>query len=235
MLSPIKRTVAVPLHAAFRVRKHAKHKWGRFLLRFEPSYRNLKRLRIIDHFNGYPAEAFEPEYADLWGLYLIVMERKPAVVLELGGGYSTFVFAHAAWSLAEQGHTTKVYSVDESDYWQQVVMSHMPKDLLPFVQFHRSDPCVTEVEGELASVFQSLPVDSCNFVYVDGGLPPGCQTRGANRGADALLLERNAPSDYTIQIDGRRKTAVFLQRHLKYNYDIGPGRNGVQTLFVRRA
>ena len=228
--SVVKRILAVPLRAGNQFRKRTKRRWTQLLLRLGPSYRNLKRLGIIDDFNGYPTEAFAPIYADLWGLYLVVMERKPAVVLELGGGYSTFVLAHAARTLRGKGHEVKFFSVDESDHWQRVVMNQMPKDLRPFVHFHWSEPRVAEVEGERVSIFQSLPVDSCDFLYVDGGHVPG-----VGSAADALLLERNAPSDYAIQIDGRKKTVAFLKRRLKLDYDVGPGLNGVQTLFVRRS
>jgi hypothetical protein len=199
-------------------------------LRFGPSYSALKELGIIDYFNGYPAEAIPPQYADLWGLYLIVMKRKPAVILELGGGYSTFVFAHAVRTLAQQGTSIKFFSVDESAYWQRIVKDHMPKELMSFVRFHRCDPVVRQIAEESVSTFKDLPVESCNFVYVDGGLLPGAKT-----GADALLLEQEAPVDYAIQIDHREKTVGFLKRQLKYQYDVGPGLNGVQTLFVRRA
>jgi hypothetical protein len=67
-------------------------------------------------------------------------------------------------------------------------------------------------------------------VYVDGGLLPGAKT-----GADALLLEGKAPPDYAILVDNRQNTVGFLKRALKSRYNIGPGLNGVQTLFVRCA
>ncbi len=213
-----------------RLRRVARHFLGyRALLKLGPSYRELKNAGIIDYFNGYPSQALRPQYADLWGLYLIAMERKPNVLLELGGGYSTFVFAHVAWQLAQQGHSIDFFSVDELDFWQQVVKDHLPQHLLPFVHFRRSDPVIERLGGEAVSVFKRLPVASCNFVYVDGGIVPG-----AKIGADALHLEQNAPPDYAIQIDHREKTVGFLKRHLKFEYEMGSGLNGVQTLFVRR-
>ena len=139
--------------------------------------------------------------------------------------------AHAVHELAQQGHKITFWSVDESDYWQQVVKDHMPKHLRPFINFCRANPRLSEIEGETVSVLDSLPISSCNFVYVDGGLVQGHKKIGA----DALLLEQKAPSDYAIQVDGRRPTVAFLKRTLKYQYDVGPGPNGVQTLFVRRA
>jgi hypothetical protein len=214
-----------------RLRRVARDFLGyRALLKLGPSYRKLKNAGIIDYFDGYPSQALRPQYADLWGLYLIAMERKPDVLLELGGGYSTFVFAHAAWHLAQQGHPIDFFSVDESDFWQQVVKDHLPQHLLPFVHFHRSNPVIEGLEGEPVSIFESLPVASCNFVYVDGGILPGTKI-----GADALHLEQNAPPDYAIQIDHREKTVSFLKRHLKCEYETGSGLNGVQTLFVRRS
>jgi len=192
------------------------------------SFRGLKRLGIIAYFDGYPPDAIAPQYDDLFGLYLITLQRKPSVILELGGGYSTFVFAHAVRQLHSQGHQVTLFSVDESDYWQQVVKNHMPRELLPFVSFWRSDPKLTELNGETVSVFSSLPATTANLVYVDGGLVPG------NRiGGDAVGLERNAPNDFAVLVDGRKQTVAFLKRAFAKRYAVGRGPIALQTLFTR--
>ena len=192
------------------------------------SFRALKKLGIIDYFRDYPPDAIRPRYDDLFGLYLITMRRRPAVILELGGGYSTFVFAHAVRELFLQNNQIAFYSVDESDYWQRVVKNHLPHELLPFVHFWRSDPELIEMNGELVSTFGSLPLTAANLVYVDGGLVPG------NRiGADALVLECEAPIDYAVLIDNRKRTVDFLKRNLTKPYVIGRGPTGSQTLFAR--
>jgi hypothetical protein len=202
-----------------RVRK----RWRRW-----QSFRALKRLGIIDYFRGYPPDAFPPQYDDLFGLYLITMRRRPAVILELGGGYSTFVFAHAVRELFRQNHQIAFYSVEESDHWQRVVKNHFPRELLPFVHFWRSDPELIEMNGELVSTFGSLPVTAANLVYVDGGLVPGNKI-----GADAILLEHEAPENYAVLVDNRKQTVAFLKRRLANQYAIGQGLAGSQHLFTR--
>ena len=192
------------------------------------SFRALKRLGIIDYFRDYPPDAFRPQYDDLFGLYLITMRRRPAVILELGGGYSTFVFAHAVRELFLQNHQIAFYSVDELDHWQRVVKNHLPRELLPFVHFWRSDPELIEMNGELVSTFGSLPLTAANLVYVDGGLVPGNHI-----GADALVLEREAPIDYAVLVDNRKRTVNFLKRNLTKPYVIGRGPTGSQSLFAR--
>jgi hypothetical protein len=112
----------------------------------------------VNYFRGYPPDAYQPQYDDLFGLYLITMRRKPVVIVELGGGYSTFVFAHAVRELFLQNCQIEFYSVDESDYWQSVVKSHMPQELIPFVHFWRSNPALVEMNGETVSIFGTLPV-----------------------------------------------------------------------------
>jgi len=199
--------------------------------RFQAPYRELERLGIISHFRGYPRKAIKPEWDDLHGIYLLVMERRPAVIVELGGGYSTFVIAHAVRELVQQGHTTVFWTVDESPFWQDVVRDRMPKGLLPFIKFWHSEPKMIDLDGESVAMFERLPVEACNFVYVDGGLPEG-HKRSA--GADAYLLEANAPPDYAVLVDGRAATCSFLERKLRYQYDIGTNAYGVQTLFTRR-
>jgi hypothetical protein len=216
----LRDAISWPRKSARRMRKS----WRRL-----QSFRALKRLGIIDYFPGYPPDALRPQYDDLFGLYLITMRRRPAVILELGGGYSTFVFAHAVRELFLQNHQIAFYSVDESDHWQQrVVKNHLPRELLPFVHFWRSDPELKEMSGELVSTFGSLPLTAANLIYVDGGLVPGNHI-----GAGALVLECEAPIDYAVLIDNRKRTVDFLKRNLTKAYALGRGPTGSQTLFAR--
>jgi hypothetical protein len=157
------------------------------------------------------------------------MQRRPTVLLELGGGYSTFVFARAVRELSNQGCEVAFYSVDESDHWQKVVKDHMPKQLLPFIRFWRSDPKLVEMNGEEVSIFSTLPVTAANLVYVDGGLVPGNKV-----GADALFLEHNAPDDYAIQVDNRKQTRAFLKRALTKQYHVDRGLNGTGPFPIYR-
>jgi hypothetical protein len=168
-----------------------------------------------------------PDHADLWGLYLLVQDRRPAIIFELGGGFSTFVFAHAVKRIAEAGGPQiQFWSVDESEDWQGLVKQHMPADLAKFVKFFHAKPVLVDFKGEKVSAFESLPDVAPNFVYVDGGL-----VKGNRKGADALFLESKASPDYAIQVDGRGQTVAFLQRHLTRKYKVSHGYNGVQTLF----
>ena len=98
----------------------------------------LAELGILAHFDGYPADAIPPQYANLLAIYRLVLQRKPAVILELGGGFSTFVFAHAVKDLRSRGYHVEFHSVDQSDYWQRVVRERMPEELLPLVHFWRA-------------------------------------------------------------------------------------------------
>ena len=65
-------------------------------------------------------------------------------------------------------------------------------------------------------------------MYVDGGLVPGNSI-----GADAVLLEANAPDDYAILIDKRDETVAFLRQALKGKYRVRKGQVGTQTLFTQ--
>ncbi len=188
----------------------------------------LAELGILAHFDGYPAEAIPPQYANLLAIYRLVLQRMPAVILELGGGCSTFAFAHAVKDLRSRGWHAEFHSVDESDYWQEVVREHMPQDLFRMVHFWRATPRLLTVNGETASAFDSLPVTTANLVYVDGGLAPGNSI-----GADAVLLESGAPDDYAILVGKRDETVAFLGRALQREYCIRTGPKGGHTIFIR--
>jgi hypothetical protein len=196
-------------------------------LRCIRAYRALDAIGCIKDFEGYPITALPPQYDDLLNLYLLVKERKPRVVLELGGGYSTLVIARA---VSQLNVDADFWSVDASEFWQSQVDAHMPDDLRRYVKYHQSNPIVRQFNGETISAFESLPVASANFLYVDGG----SLAEAHKQGGDALLLENNAPSDYAILVDGREATVTLLRRCLKGNYKIGPGPVGVQTLFERQ-
>ena len=189
----------------------------------------LGELGILAHFDGYPAAAIPPQYANLLAIYRLVLQRMPAVILELGGGCSTFAFAHAVKDLRSSGCHAEFHSVDESEYWQSVVRERMPKELLPLVHFWRATPHLVNVHDQEASAFRSLPVKATNFVYVDGGLVPGNKI-----GADAVLLEANAPNDYAILVDKRDETVAFLRQVLREEYRVSNGPIDAQTLFTLR-
>jgi hypothetical protein len=210
-------------HAPARAIERGVTRW-----RQRRAFRTLQELGIIAYFDGYPPNAMRPKHDELLALYLVIQKRKPRVILELGGGYSTFVIAHAVRELHERNDKAIFYSVDESDYWQQVVKDHLPKHLLSFVRFWRADPKLIDLNGEAVSIYNSLPVEAANLVFVNGGL-----VQGNKIGADALLLERNAPDDYAILVDERRHTVAFLKRTLAHRYVIGKGPTGVHTLFAR--
>jgi len=208
---------------------HPRKKWKDASDRYrrQKAYRKLESFGLIDAFEGYPKDAIQPKYHELYGLYRLVMQRRPAVLLELGGGYSTFALAQACHDLERTGESVRLYSVDGSDYWQKVVKDRMPRRLRPFVRFYRANPKLTEINGVVVSIFDSLPVEQANLVYVDGGLVPGNDI-----GADALKLERGAPLDYAILVDGRTATVAFLREKLKRTYHVEPGLAGSQTLFL---
>jgi hypothetical protein len=192
------------------------------------AYRTLQAVGCIRDFEGYPVTALPPQYDDLLNLYLLVKERKPRVVLELGGGYSTLVIARA---ISELDTDVVFWSVDANAHWQARVAAQMPDTLRRFVKYHQAKPIVRQFNGETISAFETLPVSYANFLYVDGG----GLAAAYGQGGDALVLEKNAPSDYAILVDGRKKTVALLKRGLSGKYHVGPGPVGVQTLFVRLA
>ncbi len=156
-------------------RKRFKREVERLASRFRalPCYYELRQLGIVDHFRGYPSDAIKPQWDDLQKIYRLVMARRPAVILELGGGYSTFVIAHAVKQLADAGYVIEFHSVGDSEHWQSVVKSRMPAHLAHHIEFFHAVPVLTEINGQLSSMFDRLPINRCNLVYVDGGLVPG--------------------------------------------------------------
>jgi len=104
---------------------------------------------------------------------------------------------------------------DENNYWLQSTLSYVPENLKTQLETQIVEPQLVEIESSSVSIVKNLPKEQFDFVYIDGCLVPGNSI-----GADALFLEESAPDNFTILIDGRKKTVDFLRKHLKRDYTI---------------
>ena len=64
--------------------------WGDYF-----NYKKFIKNGLAKHYDGYPKHAMPPEFYDLYQLYSLVRDRKPKIVMELGGGCSTIALSYA--------------------------------------------------------------------------------------------------------------------------------------------
>tara|TARA_Y100001970_G_C14198685_1_gene839737 strand:+ start:346 stop:1173 length:828 start_codon:yes stop_codon:yes gene_type:complete len=205
---------------------------------------------LIKYIQTNDPKEIPPEWTDLKRIYDLVRSRKPHCTVEFGSGVSTIVIALA---LKENELKDKIsgrlFSVEGNQYWMENTQKKIPEDLEKYVQFHFSKAVISNYNGQVASVHESLPNVSPNLIYLDGPSPddvsgningisfqskPIKKENGANNeifydychnarrivSADPLLYESTAPSDFFIFTDRRYTNANFLEKNLKYNYKI---------------
>ena len=185
--------------------------WGRYM-----AGRRMERLGFTNHYlrGKLPSKSIVPDWADLWNIYKLIRERKPRVIVELGGGCSTIMIGQALHENAtKDGAEGKLYSLDMSEFWLSQTRSYLPEFMEPYCELSVGEVEAVDMEGDRVTVVKNFPRTDINFLYVDGGLVPGIHI-----GADAVVLEEAAPPDYSILIDGRVATVNFIRSYLKRKY-----------------
>jgi Methyltransferase domain len=204
VLRTIKRALRHP-RQALRVEKR---EWGIYA-----AYKRLKKLGLVEMYGNTPAQAYRPDWADLFNIYEMVRKKKPSIIIEFGSGCSTLMFARA---LADNG-SGHLYSIDASEPFLQRTESYMPENLKRYVSLSYSEIEIGEMYGESVMWHRSVPDVPADFVYLDGpdyhDFSFDIETQ-----ADGVLLEPKATEGYTILIDGRWKTFQFTRKNLKGEY-----------------
>jgi len=206
-------------HHVFRPREAMvieRRDWGNFFAR-----RRAGRLGLREYFfkGRMVSGALVPDWADLTNMYDIVRERRPQVVVEIGGGCSTIVIAHAlAENVKEGGTEGRIYSFDGSKFWQEELVARFPDHLRNHVEFVVGHEEAREIFGTQVRICANAENDAPppNFLYVDGlDVVPDIKV-----GAEAIELEKAAPADFFVLVDGRAPTVGFLKHHLARNYEV---------------
>jgi hypothetical protein len=185
------------------------------------SFHRMKRQGLLgEDLKRVPAEggAYAPAWNDMENIYHLIRKRKPKVILELGGGYSTNFFARALRdNHKETGEKGKLYSFDGSEFWLDITAANLAKapDLLDYVEFHVGVEESDQMGEYLVSKSTNLPQEVPNFIYVDG-----LSTIKNSVNGEVLHYEQDAPEDFFVLVDGRKKSVGAMQALLKRKYSI---------------
>ncbi len=175
----------------------------------------LRRRGYLDFLRARPPQAFRPNFGDLWFLYRVVRERKPAGILEFGSGCSTIIMAQAlADNAAESGTSGSITSVDADPYWAVTAAKIMPPHLAKFCSIRHSR--LREEESHGVPVFRhaDLPAAAPDLLFLDG---PSL-TRERQVAADPLDIEEGFRPGFLMIVDGRDANVLFLRKYLKRHY-----------------
>ena len=180
----------------------------------------LNRLGYLDFANHHPAGALAPQGGDLWFLYSLVRNRKPGLIIELGSGCSTVIFAQALYDNQrdDPGRGGMIISLDGMAEWAEVTRASVPNYLAALCDI-RHVGVVEEDRNQgrdLGYHYETLPDGDPNFLYVDG---PALKA-GRKICFDALHLQDRFRASFTMVVDGRHDTVHTLTKHLSGRYRV---------------
>lgn len=214
----------------------------RFFLSYKKKKAKIffKKKNYLKYFFEGSTNEFMPNFIDLERLFKLIIKRKPKVILEFGSGFSTIAICLALREIqAKENFLGKLISLEGNKKWFDNTKNKINDDLKPFVKIKYSAANSILIDNQLASLHESLPNVSPNFIYLDGPSPldvdskinglsfkmddprelnKNCERRIVS--ADPLLYESTAPSDFFILVDRRYNNVNFLEKNLKYEYKI---------------
>ena len=162
-------------------------------------------------------DMFPPDFLDLENLMDQILELRPKRVLELGGGYSTFVLANALDRVWQQtGEQFEFITVDQSLEYLEKTRALFPADLAEKVTFTQDEIYTDTRDGVLMSFFKNLPDGEFDFTYEDR-----CDHQDTAIAGDLFVLEERAIKAgrrFSFTIDLMIATAQACKKGLKRNY-----------------
>lgn len=213
--------------------------------------RYLEKNHLMRYLQGGRQEQLEPDYCDLARLHQLVVNRKAFTILEFGIGWSTIVLADALrvneekWNrLGKKNNIRvnnpfKVFSVDSSQKWINVIHKTIPRELKKYIEISYSDVKVGLFNGRICHFYKKLPDIVPDFIYLDGPDPE--DVKGSIKGMTWKNLERTVMSGDVltmesillprsfILIDGRTNNARFLENNLQRRWTINHDKKGDVT------
>ena len=186
----------------------------------------FKKKDYLKYFFEGSTNEFMPNFIDLERLFKLIIKRKPKVILEFGSGFSTIAICLALREIkAKENFIGKLISVEGNKKWFDNTKNKINDDLKPFVKIKYSASNSILIDNQLASLHESLPNVSPNFIYLDGPSQfnvkkdiNGISTRHKDMlpmVSDILKLEHFYTPGTMIVCDGRAANAKFLKDNFK--------------------
>jgi hypothetical protein len=198
----------------------------------EWSRRSLERDGHLDFMANRPPEAFGGDFADLWYLYRLVRQHRPAVIVEFGSGCSTVVLAQALFDEARVTGRSPgfLYSIETTDQWREVTLGSIPEHLRGLCEVRHGPVRVVEHQGQPVFVHENVPEVQIDMLYLDSP----ALTDEVRVAADPVLLEKRLSSGFVGVVDGRPENVRFLKENLGHRYDFRENVVLGSTVFQRR-
>ena len=197
-------------------------------------------------------EPYPPEFDDLIRLHWLCLSRNVMTVLEIGSGYSTYMFDHAMRTNRarfpnldgksfRKSNLFEVHSLDASPEWIEITRARGATET---VTYHQSQVRVSEFNGRICTFFDNFPQVSADLIYLDG--PDQFNVEGSVRNlstahpdrmpmsADLLAIEHFIAPGTLIVVDGRTANARFLAANLQRDWSYEHSEKFDQSFFLLR-
>ena len=181
---------------------------------------------------------YQPDLVDLCRLHRLVTENKRTTVLELGTGWSTWIFADALSKVKSSADTKvnllrrnnlfELHVVDDQPEYIKIASSRMPHDLRKLATFHHKSVSMGTFNDRICTYYESLPLCSPDFIYIDSPNQfsaksdiSGWSTRHKDMlpmSADILRIEHFLLPGTIIVFDGRAANARFFRSNIQRNW-----------------
>lgn len=200
----------------------------------------LEKHGLVKYLIAAKSGQLKPDYRDLARLHQLAVARKVFTILEFGIGWSTIILADALRTNEEKwkksgikenfrvNNPFKIFSVDSSKKWINVVSKQIPRDLKRYIEISYSDAEAGTFDGRICHFYKRIPDIVPDFVYLDG--PDPADVKGNVNGltwknpertvmsGDILFMEPTFLPGTFIIIDGRTNNARFLENNLQRNW-----------------
>ena len=155
------------------------------------------------------------DYIDLNNIIKTIYKHKPKVVLELGGGYSTYAIIYALLNVHKKNHF-KFYSIDQTLDYQKKLIDDFPENLKNKIIFLHREISVKKFKNTKMSFFENIPDEKFDFIYEDRKDHPETKIAG-----DIIKYENdkiNEDDNFVFIIDGMSSTVNYYKNNLKFKY-----------------
>ena len=183
------------------------------------------------------SEAYKPELNDLYLLHQYILKYKRTTVLEMGTGWSSYIFAHALninrgkylydVKKLRRNNPFELHCVDDVKKYLKISKQRLG-NLKKNSFFYFSEVEMTKFNGRVCTQYKKLPLINPDLIYLDG--PDQFNVKKNVNGistnhkdmmpmsCDILKIEHFLTPGTIIISDGRAANSRFLKCNLQRNW-----------------
>lgn len=180
-----------------------------------------KEKQLFDHLQSTIQKSTSTgcSYSDYLSIYNFLERHQPRIILELGSGISSVVFAYYAFSeYIKTGSKPKVISMEENIEYHNQIKQIFPIELMDYVDFRCSTRKEKEYLNILGSYYENTPKLEYDFIFIDGPTDRSVWNNHKFKktfNADLINILQSTDAEIHAFLDQRIYTYFCLKKLLK--------------------